>query len=120
MPFKAMLKELISSVEGATGAIVLEADGEAVQWQAAGDGEQLRLRAAYIAVAIRLARASADCLKLGNAGCAVFEYDGASFIIEELEHGYFLALELEAWANISEAIHQIQPAVQDLRRLVAA
>jgi len=120
VPFKAILKEIVSTIEGATGAIVLEADGEAVQWHAEDDGERLRLRVAYVIVAMKLARASAASLKLGEVSCAVFEYDGASFIIEELEHGYYFALELETWANISEALHQIKPAVARLRHLLIA
>jgi len=32
----SLLKKLVEQVEGATGAIVLEADGEAVQWYTTG------------------------------------------------------------------------------------
>lgn len=120
MPFRAMLESLVSSIEGATGALVLEADGEAVQWHARTDSERLRLRAAYIAVAMQSARASAERLKIGEIGYVVMEYDGASFVLHELDRSYFLALELESAANIGQALHRIQPAVAHLRRAIAA
>lgn len=120
MPFRAMLENLVSSIEGATGALVLEADGEAVQWHAQTDAERLRLRAAYIAVAMQSARALTERLRLNNVGYLVLEYDGASFILQELDGYYFLALELETGANIGQAIHQIQPVIAHLRRAIAA
>jgi predicted regulator of Ras-like GTPase activity (Roadblock/LC7/MglB family) len=120
VPFRAMLKELVSSVEGATGALVLEADGEAVQWYAINDADRMRLRAAYIAVAMQAARASAARLNLSDIGYVVLEYDGASFILQELDRNYFLALELELSANIGQAIYRIRPAVANLRRAIAA
>ena len=120
MPFKALLEGLVSSVEGATGALVLEADGEAVQWYAINDADRLRLRAAYIAVAMQAVRASADRMNLSSIGHVVLEYDGASFIIHELDRSYFLVLELGVSANIGQAIYRIQPAVAKLRHAIAA
>jgi predicted regulator of Ras-like GTPase activity (Roadblock/LC7/MglB family) len=120
LPFKNLLKELVSSVEGATGAIVIEADGEAVQLYTEGDSERLRLRAAYITVAILSARASTDRLKLGDIGCLVFEYGGASFIFRELDRSYYLALELDDSANIGLAIYRAESAAAKLRRALTA
>ena len=72
MPFIAILKELVSSVDGAEGAIVIEADGEAVQWYATGDEDLLRLRAAYVALAAQACRETAARLGL-NAQDAVLK-----------------------------------------------
>jgi predicted regulator of Ras-like GTPase activity (Roadblock/LC7/MglB family) len=116
VPFKALLKELVSSVEGATGAIFLASDGEAVQWYSGDDGERLQLRGAYITVALQGCRGSADRLMLRGIRRLVLEYDGASFIVEELDRGYFLLLELDSSANIGQAIYRIQPVVARLRR----
>jgi predicted regulator of Ras-like GTPase activity (Roadblock/LC7/MglB family) len=115
VPFKAVLGELVSSVRDATSAIVLEADGEAVQWHTLGSEEMLRLRCAYIAVVMQSLRASASRLGLGRSGCFVLEYDGATFVIGELDESYFVALELGPAANVGLAIHRIRPAVARLR-----
>jgi predicted regulator of Ras-like GTPase activity (Roadblock/LC7/MglB family) len=120
VPFASLLKELVSSVEGADGAIFLDSDGEAVQWFAAASGERLRLRAAYVSVMLRACRASAARLNIGNISSVILEYEGARFVVEELDRGYLLLLELGPSANIGQAIHRIQPAVASLRRELAA
>lgn len=119
MPFKSLLKELISSVEDASAAMILESDGEAVQWCAAGDEERLRLRAAYIAVVFQACRASSDRLKLGSVTHLIIEYDGAWFVVGEIERSYFILLELNSSANIGEAVYRIKPAITKLRRDLA-
>ncbi len=119
MPFKALLGELISSVEGAESAIIMDASGEAVQWIASGDGEQLRLRAAYVAVVFQNCKTAARNLELGRLTHFVIEYDGASFIIEEIEGDYLIALELNYSANISEALENIKPVLAKIARTVS-
>jgi predicted regulator of Ras-like GTPase activity (Roadblock/LC7/MglB family) len=120
VPFKALLKELVSSVEGATGAIFLASDGEAVQWYSGDGGERLQLRGAYITVALQGCRGAADRLTLGGIRHLILEYDGASFIVQELDRGYCVVLELDSSANIGQAIYRIQPVVARLRRETGA
>ena len=119
MPFKALLRELISNVEGAESAIIMDASGEAVQWQPDGDGERLRLRAAYVAVVFQNCKAAARNLDLGRMNRLVIEYDGASFIIEELEGDYLVAVELNYSASVSEALTLIQPVLEKLRQVIS-
>ena len=122
MPFKALLKELVLSAQGASGAILLEADGEAVQWYAENEKvgmievERLRLRAAYVAMMLRGCLAAAARTNSGDAGCTVLQYEGASFIGQEVESDYFLVLELDSSANLGQALYRIQPALANLRR----
>ena len=120
MSFKPVLKELVSSVEGAEGAIFLEVDGEAVEWYAPDNGDRLRLRAAYVAVVLQGSRALATHLNVGSTKHLVLSYDGAKFIIEELGSGYFLALEVSASTNIAKARYRMQAAVSTLRREILA
>ena len=120
MSFKLLLEELVSNVRGAEGAIFLDAEGEAVEWYTNGNGERLRLRAAYVAVVLQAARAVASRLNAGKTNHLVLCYDGAKFIIDELESGYFLVLELNTSANIGEAQYRIQPTAAKLRREIVA
>lgn len=120
MPFKAVLRELVSAVEGAEGAIFLDAEGEAVQWHARGDVERLRLRAAYVAVVLQAARASVGKLDLPNIQHLVVEYEGAKFVVSELGRDYMLILELNKSSNMGEALYRIQPAITRLRAETAA
>ena len=120
VPFKALLRELVANVQGASGAMLLEADGEAVQWYTETEVERLRLRGAYIAMVLRGGSAATARANLGDTGCAVLRYDGASFLGQQVERDYFLVLELDSSANIGQAIHRIQPAVASIRRELTA
>jgi hypothetical protein len=97
----------------------MDASGEAVQWQPDGDGERLRLRAAYVAVLFQNCKTAARNLELGRTNRLVVEYDGASFIIEEVEADYLVAIELNYSASISEALVLIQPALAKLRKALS-
>ena len=119
MLFGSLLQELVSKIEGASGAIFLEKDGEAVAWYTEGDVGRLRLRAAYAAVVLQAARGLADEMKVGATTRLVLAYEQAKFIIEELESGYFLVLELDATASVGKAIYLIKPTAEQLCRETA-
>jgi predicted regulator of Ras-like GTPase activity (Roadblock/LC7/MglB family) len=112
---EALLNELVSKVEGATGAIVLEADGEAVQWCDATDNERLRLRGAYVAVVLRSCVAAAARANLAGLSCLVVEYEGSSFVAQEIDRDCFVLLELGASANIGEAMFRLKRTIEELR-----
>lgn len=120
MLFSSLLKEVVSSIDGATGAMVLESDGEAVEWHPRPGADRLRLRGAYLALAFAQARATSESLGQPGLRSMIVEYDGASLIIASLDAGYSLALELDPGANIGQAIYRIQPAIVSLRRALAA
>lgn len=115
MSIEFVLSDLVSNVEGATGAIILAADGEAVQWHSTTDGEQLRMRGAYVAVAMQSYRQSAARKGFGALNSLVLEYEGASFVAQEIDDDCFVAIELAASANIGEAIFRLGPAAAKLR-----
>ena len=120
MSFQAILKNLVSSVEGAEGAIFLDVDGEAVQWYAKGDAERLKLRAAYTAVIVQSCRAVSKSTDLGQMLHLMLEYESARLLVQEVESGYFVVLELSTTANLGQALYRMQPAIARLRRAVAA
>jgi predicted regulator of Ras-like GTPase activity (Roadblock/LC7/MglB family) len=116
VPFTNLLKQLVSSVEGATGALMLESDGEAVQWYSRTDGERLRLRSAYLATVLKSYRRATESMNLGGLGHLVLNYDGASFVIQELGPGYYLVLEMSPFTNVAEGIHNLKQALPKLLR----
>lgn len=120
MPFRSILIDLVSSVEGAEGAIFLDAEGEAVQWYAKRDDERLRLRAAYVAVTAQSFRVVSAGLNLGRTLYLMLDYEGAKLLVQEVESGYFIMLELSASANLGQALYRIKPAVARLRSQIAA
>ena len=100
--------------------MVLESDGEAVDWHPRPDADRLRLRGAYLALAFEQARATSESLGRRSLQSMVLEYEGASLIIAHLDRNYSLALELEPGANIGQAIYRIQPAIASLKQALAA
>lgn len=121
MPFRELLKQLVESVEGASGAILLESAGEAVQWYAVDESrvERLRLRSAYVAVVLQNSQLLAKRTEAGEVAHLVLQYDGASFIAQAIERDYFVVLELYPWANVGQAIYRLQTIVEGLRRAMA-
>lgn len=120
MSIETVLSDLVTDVDGATGAIILAADGEAVQWHATTDDEQLRLRGAYVAVAVQSYRESIARSELGAMRGLVLEYDGASFVAQDIDSDCFVAIELTASANIGEAMFRLGPAATKLRNELIA
>jgi predicted regulator of Ras-like GTPase activity (Roadblock/LC7/MglB family) len=120
--FRELLKQLVEGVEGATGAILLESAGEAVQWHHTDEShsERLRLRSAYVALMLQNSRAVAARTAVGEAARLVMQYDAATFIAQVIERDYFVVLELDPWANIAEAIYRLQPISERLRHALSA
>jgi predicted regulator of Ras-like GTPase activity (Roadblock/LC7/MglB family) len=116
--FQDLLKQLVAGVEGASGAILLESAGEAVQWYAVDESqtERLRLRSAYVAVVLQNSRAIAERTEAGRAAHLVLQYDGVSFIAQVVERDYFVVIELCSSANIGQALYRLQPIIANLRR----
>ena len=119
MPFRAILEKLVEGIDGAESAIIVESDGEGVQWFTEGDPEQLRLRAAYVVIAALSCRESISHLGAKKQEPILIEYDGASFLVEDLDKSYFLILELTPEANIAQASKKFLPIAEQLRREIA-
>ncbi|MEW6130523.1 MAG: hypothetical protein AB1757_26045 [Acidobacteriota bacterium] len=119
MPFRAILQKLVENVEGAVSAILIEADGEAVQWFTVGDDEQLRLRAAYVVIAAVSGRETLNKLGVKREKPILMEYAGATFIVEELDKNYYLILEILPTANVAIATYKFLPVAEQLRKEIA-
>jgi hypothetical protein len=116
LPFTAILKELVDNVDGAEGAIFLEADGEAVQCFAKGDVELLKLKAAYVALTTQLCRDVSLKAELTTRGTVLIAYEGASFLVDELTNGYMVMLEMQPLANLGQAMHKIKSTSAKLQK----
>ena len=115
MSIDSLLNDLVSSVDDATGAILVAVDGEAVQWGVTEHSERLRLRSAYVAVVMKTFRAAAGKAALGHLKHLVVEYEGAKLIAHEIDDDCSVILELKANASVSRALHRMQPTVAKLR-----
>jgi predicted regulator of Ras-like GTPase activity (Roadblock/LC7/MglB family) len=115
---ESLLNELVEGVDGATGAIIVAIDGEAVQWGTSEMSERLRLRSAYIAVVMQAFRAAAKRASLGQVKHLVVGYKGATLIAQEIGEDCSVVLELKATASVSRAVYQMQPTVAIIREAI--
>jgi predicted regulator of Ras-like GTPase activity (Roadblock/LC7/MglB family) len=116
LDFQEVLINLLATVRGASGALLIQADGEAVVWRSRGDPDQLRLRGAYVAVVLRASEALAKSLALGAIEYFFLKYQGAGFLARAVGGGgYFLVVEMDSSANVSEVNYRINPFVERLR-----
>ena len=111
----SLLNELVSSVEGATGAIIVAVDGEAVGWGASSLSERLRLRGAYAAFVMQSFRAAARRAGFGRLKYLVVEYNGATLVAQEIDNDCSVVLELNGTANVGRAVFRVQAAAAGLR-----
>ena len=115
MSIESLLNELISTVEGATGAIIVAGDGEAVQWCATTEVERLRLRGAYVAVVMHTFRTAAARANLGKLKHFVVNYDQASLVAYEIDDDCCVVLELRPREILGKVIYQLRTAARKLR-----
>lgn len=117
MPFTNLLERLVSNIQGADGALVLESDGEAVQWYCPGGAELLRLRCAYLVNVLQMCRATTARVHLGEIGHIAISYDGSSFVAREIGPGYYLLVEMSPNANIAAAVYHLDQELLNARAL---
>ena len=116
---ESLLNELVEVVDGATGAIIVAVDGEAVQWGTSELNERLRLRSAYVAVVMEAFRGAAKRASIGLVKHLVVGYKGATLIAQEIGEDCAVVLELKATASVSRAVYQMQPTVAMIREKIA-
>lgn len=114
MSIESLLNELIATVEGATGAIIVAGDGEAIQWCATSEVERLRLRGAYVAVVMHTFQTAASRANLGRLKHFVVNYDGASLVAYEIDDDCCVVLELKPREILGKVIYQLRAAAKKL------
>ena len=101
-----LLDELVSRVQGATGAIIVAVDGEAVQFGAESINERLRLRGAYAAVVMQTFRLASARSGMGRLKHVVVEYNGSILVAHEIDEDCSVVLELESGSAVGLAVYQ--------------
>ena len=115
MSIGSLLTELVAKIDGATGAILLEADGEAVQCYPENGSERLRLRGAYIAVVVKSCRGTAIRMNPSDLVCVTLKYAGSSFVAREINHDCLVVVEMGPSANTAQAVFALKSTAERLR-----
>jgi len=105
MPYQKLLDALVRSVDGAQGALLLDANGELVV-ESGLRHERLRLIGAYQGIALTRARDVKDRYEMGEIRYIACRYSDGQVLLRPLRDGYYLVVALALGANVGQAIHR--------------
>jgi predicted regulator of Ras-like GTPase activity (Roadblock/LC7/MglB family) len=105
MDLKAHLDQLVRAVDGAQGAVLLDATGELVVEAGPPDDRQ-RLIGAYQGIGLSQAQKLAEQYRLGGIDYVLCRYRRGQVILRPLKDGYYLVLSLQPDANLALGLHR--------------
>ena len=102
MPYQQILEDLVRSVRGAEGALLLDAEGEVVV-QAGSRDFRHRLIGAYQGIALQVARRIGRRHGAGEIASLTCRYAEASVVLRPLKDGYYFVLALRPDSLVPDA-----------------
>jgi len=103
MPFQRILHELISSTNGALGAIFLDQEGETVEVLTdrplEADDNDLKVIGAYSGIFLTQLRNMCDGAGIGRLDRFKIAFDSTTVLTCDLKDGYYVVLLVDASAN---------------------
>ena len=103
MPFQALLERLVDSVDGAQGAVMMDASGEVV-FEAGDRDERHRLIGAYQGIALVRLKNAEERGEIGGIRHLYCRYSAGQVILRPLKDGYYLVVSLAPDANVGQAL----------------
>ena len=110
-----ILKDLISSVNGAHAAIFLDGDGESIA-TAGETSVDMRLVGAWKELEFDRLKDVTGRLGLGGVYAVLFLKDEGNELVVPIGEDYCLLLFLSAFANLQEALAKLKEAINRLER----
>jgi predicted regulator of Ras-like GTPase activity (Roadblock/LC7/MglB family) len=119
MPFKQLLDELIDSVPGASGAIIADWEGEAVDRVARMDDYELRVIGAHKGIILGNLRQVMSRLQEDQLQEVVIATNNAQVLILPVTQDYFLLLVTQRDAVLGRALYASRRCVEELKKEIA-
>ena len=119
MPFKQLLDELIDSVSGASGAIIADWEGEAVDHVARMDDYELRVIGAHKGIVLANLRKVMSRLQADQLQEVVIATSTAQILILPVTPDYFLVLVTGRDAVLGRALYASRRCVKELKKEIA-
>ena len=115
MPFQRIMKELVDSTSGATDAIFVDWEGEAVdQYSVNNDIYRIKVVGAHKGVMLKLINDAQKATGNELASTVSVRMQEASVIMASVKDGYYVALVLDKDAMICKALFLMKKAVAEL------
>jgi len=109
VPYRRILEKLLSQVEGATSALLLDAQGELVVGAGALD-ERQRLIGAYAGISLGIALRSAERQSTGRLLHLLWRHERGSVVLCPLKDGYYLVVSLGPDALLGAGVRHAEAA----------
>jgi len=106
MPYQSLLDELMTSAQGAQGAVLLDSEGEVVVEAGARDFRH-RLIGAYQGIALNTAQRTLGTYAEGIR-YVLCRYTWGTLVLHPLKDGYYLMLSLQPNAPVSLGLHRTE------------
>jgi len=116
VPFKTILKNLMDSVPGSTGAILADWEGEAVEQACLYDVFDLKVTGAHKGILLNLMRDAHQKMEAGELRHATITTEKQHYMLGPIGADYFLVLTLDKSAIIGLAIYHFQTAIDRMHK----
>ena len=113
-----MLRDLVTAVPGAWGAIFVDFEGEAVDLFATTDAYEVKLAGAHAGLLWTRVVAAGKDAALGRSHAVFVTAEKNRFLVHALDADYFLLLATASSTPAGVARHRASLAVEQLRRLL--
>ncbi len=111
MPFKAILQDLAHKA-GATGAIMLDWEGEVVASYSAGDSLQMDLIGAHHGIILDIIKDASTRSDTAEVRSVSISTGNTRLAISSLKEGYYLVVALEKKHPIGRALFESKRAIK--------
>ena len=116
MPFKTILRELVESVPSATGAILADWEGEAVEQYCLYDDYELKIIAAHKGIVLSRMKEVHAPFPGGEVDDAVITTDSRHILTGAIGPDYSLVMTLDRGAMVGQALYYFRNSVKRLAK----
>ncbi|MBI5588219.1 MAG: roadblock/LC7 domain-containing protein [Deltaproteobacteria bacterium] len=113
MPFKAILQDLALKA-GATGAIMLDREGEVVASCAQNDSLQIDLIGAHHGIILNIIQDASTRSDFPEVSSVSISTDSAKLSISSIKEGYYLVVALEKRRPIGKTLFESRRAIKKI------
>lgn len=111
MPFKSILAKLMDEVPGATGAILADWEGEAVEQVCIYDVFDLKVIGAHKGILLNLMKDAHQKMSAGTMQHTVISTDRQHYLTGPIGADYFLVMTMDRGAIVGQALYHFKAAL---------
>ncbi len=116
MPFKMILKELMDTVPGATGAILADWEGEAVEQCCCYDVYELKVIGAHKGILLNMMKEMHQKLAVGDIRHTVISTAAQHFLVGPIGPDYLLVMTLARGTVVGLAVRRFESALERMHK----